>query len=328
MSEPPLKHIGVLTSGGDAPGMNAFIRAVVRTAAARGCKVTGIVRGFQGMLDEEYVELNSRSVGGIMRHGGTVIQTSRCLQFREVEYQKKAIDNLQKQGIQGVVVGGGNGSMNGVKALHALGYPAVGAPASIDNDVYGSETCIGVDTALTTIVEAIDKLKDTASSLSRAFLVEVMGRDCGWLALASGVASGAEVVLVPEQQYKIEDLVQHAKETKKLGKPFYIIVAAEALGLALGEKSDAFVKAMEESGFTVRTTVLGHIQRGGSPTPSDRIVSTRFGAAAAEALIAGRSGIMVGWQKSKMVEVPIETVISNKETLDPELLSLSPIMAQ
>lgn len=328
MLQKKLKHIAVLTSGGDAPGMNACIRAVVRTALAAGCRVSGVRSGYRGLLDARFEPMNSRSVGGILRLGGTVLYSSRCPEFVTEEGQQQALDNMREAGIDGLVVAGGNGSLAGVDALHQNGFPAVGVPASIDNDLYGTDLCIGVDTALETIVQAIDKLKDTASSLSRAFVVEVMGRHSGWLALAAGVAGGAEAVLVPEQDYRVEDLAADARQARERGKPHYIIVAAEALQLATGVKGNEFMRAMEQSGFTVRAIVLGHVQRGGSPTPADRILATRLGAEAARILISGESGLMVGVQGNSVVHVPVRDAVEKLQPLDPELLRLSPVMAQ
>ncbi len=327
MAGPKLTHIGVLTSGGDAPGMNACVRAVTRAAIAEGCRVTGILHGFRGMVEGRFQELTSRSVGGILRQGGTILQSSRCLEFKTDEGQEKALANLRAHGIQGVVVIGGDGSMAGVQALVRRGFPAIGVPATIDNDLYGTDLCIGVDTALQTIVEAIDKLKDTASSLERAFVVEVMGRNSGWLALAAGVAGGAEAVLIPEREFDVEALAQDARRARERGKPHYIIVAAEALQLAVGPKGKAFMEAMERSGFTVRATVLGHVQRGGSPTPDERILATRLGAEAARSLISGRWGTMVGVRGAEVVHVDLEDAINLPHPLDEALLELSPVMA-
>jgi len=323
-----LKHIGVLTSGGDAPGMNAFVRAVARTGASLGCRVTGIRRGFQGMLDSDFVSLTTRAVGGILRQGGTILQTSRCKDFTTPEGQQKAIANMQAHGIQGVVVGGGNGSMAGVKALCDQGFPAIGVPASIDNDLFGTDMCIGVDTALQTIVNAIDMLKDTASSHNRAFVVEVMGRSSGYLALMAGLAGGAEAVLIPEEEFSMDALVANAREAQKRGKPHYIIVAAEALQLATGPTAQTFLQKMEQSGFSVRVTVLGHVQRGGSPTPDDRVLATRLGSEAARSLIMGRWGTMIGISAGRLVPVSLEDAISRIQPLPSELLALSPVMAQ
>lgn len=321
-----IRHIAVLTSGGDAPGMNAFIRAVTRTALNAGCQATGVMGGYQGLVDKDFIQLDSRMVGGIMRHGGTMLQSSRSKEFTTPEGQERAIANMRELGIDGLVVAGGNGSMAGVKALVERGFPAIGVPASIDNDLFGTDTCIGVDTALETIVEAIDKLKDTASSMSRAFVLEVMGRHSGWLALAAGVAGGAEAILTPESKFDLESLVADAQRAKERKKPHYIIVAAEGLGLASGPDSEAFLKAMERSGFSVRVTVLGHVQRGGAPTPSDRILATRLGVEATRSLLAGRFGTMVGMSAGRLVHVPLDEAISRSQPLDAELLALAPLM--
>lgn len=328
MSGTLLRHIGVLTSGGDAPGMNACIRAVVRTALADGCRVTGIIGGYRGMVNGDFVELDSRSVGGILRQGGTMLQSSRCPEFMTEDGQRAAIARTTDHGIEGVVVAGGNGSMAGVQALVGKGFPAIGVPASIDNDLYGTDLCIGVDTALQTIIHAIDNLKDTASSLNRAFVVEVMGRHSGWLALAAAVAGGAEAVLIPEQDFDVAEIAADAQRARERGKPHYIIVAAEALQLATGPKCQEFMEAMGRSGFTVRATVLGHVQRGGSPTPDDRILATRLGAEAARSLVRGRRGTMVGVQGGKAVHVDVAEAVERQQPLDADLLELAPILAQ
>lgn len=322
-----MKRIGVMTSGGDAPGMNAAIRAIVRVGVAQGLEVIGIERGYEGLVQGEWRELSARAVGGIIQHGGTILGTARSDEYRTPEGQRKAIDNIRRWGVDGVVVIGGNGSLRGAIELHRRGVQVVGVPASIDNDLPGTQMAIGVDTALNTALEAIDKIKDTASAHQRAFIVEVMGRNCGYLALMAGFASGAEVVLIPEVETSVDSVIRGLREAYEHGKPHFIVVAAEGASLK-AEKLRDHIAAMREKGFESRLTVLGHVQRGGSPSAFDRILATRFGAAAVESLLKGMSGQMVSLVGSAVITVDIERAIAGPCGLNMELYRLSRLLAR
>ena len=289
-----MKRIAVLTSGGDGPGLNPCIRAVVRSALAKGIEVMGVRRGYDGLIDCDMIDLNARSVGGILNRGGTFLGTARCPEFMTKQGQREALRNLNRIGIDGLVVIGGNGSLTGALKLHELGFPVVGIPGTIDNDVNGTDISIGVDTTLNTILDAVDKIKDTASSHQRAFLIEVMGRDSGYLALMASIGSGAELVLIPEVETKVEDVVKAVDDAYIRGKAHCIILVAEGWKPGARELTDYLRERREEIGFGVRLTVLGHVQRGGSPTAYERILATRLGTAAVEALLRGDYGMMVG----------------------------------
>ena len=321
-----MKCIGVLTSGGDNPGLNPCIRAVVRMGIHLGVEVMGIRRGYAGLIDGEIDEMDDRSVGGIIGHGGTILATARCTEFREIKGRKEALRSLNRFGIDGLVVIGGNGSLTGAMELWRMGFPTIGIPSTIDNDVNGTDISIGVDTALNTILSAVDKIKNTASSHNRAFLIETMGRDSGYLAIASGVAGGAEMVLCPEVDTSLEEICQTIDEAYVRGKPHCIIIVAEgwqegahALAKQLRERQDAV-------GFSVRVTQLGHVQRGGSPSAFDRLLATRLGAAAVRELIAGNGGTMVGWVKSAIALTPLEEAVAFEKELSLDLWELSKIM--
>ena len=321
-----MKTIGVLTSGGDAPGMNACIRGVVRTALANDIITVGIRRGYAGLLESDTELLSSRSVGGIARCGGTILQTARCLEFKTPAGVKQAVNNIRELEIDGLVVIGGDGSLRGALELHKAGIPCVGVPASIDNDVAGTDYAIGVDTATNTILEAIDKIKDTASAHQRAFLIEVMGRKSGYLALASGVAGGAEMVIVPERPVDMEDIITELARARERGKPHFIMVVAEGANPnAIKIYED--LKAAGDPGFGTRLTVLGHVQRGGSPTAFDRILATQMAAEAVKALIAGQSGVMVGVNMSKPLTTPLEEIFKLERVTDEYLLELEELVA-
>jgi 6-phosphofructokinase 1 len=289
-----MKRIAVLTSGGDGPGLNPCIRAVVRTALDKGLEVMGVRWGYAGLIDCDMVELNARSVGGILNRGGTFLGTARSLEFKTRQGQREALRNLNRMNIDGLVVIGGNGSLTGALELHKLDFRVVGVPGTIDNDVNGTDISIGVDTTLNTILDAVDKIKDTASSHQRAFLIEVMGRDSGYLALMAAIASGAELVLIPEVETRMEDVVKAVDDAYIRGKAHCIILVAEGWKPGARALHDCLKERREEIGFGVRLTVLGHVQRGGSPTAYERILATRLGAAAVRALLDGRSGVMVG----------------------------------
>jgi len=321
-----MKRIGVLTSGGDGPGLNPCIRAVTRMALGHGLEVMGIERGYAGLMGGEMIPLDARSVGGIIGRGGTFLGTARAPEFKTPQGQREALRNLNRHGIEGLVVIGGNGSLTGACALHRLGFPVVGVPATIDNDAVGTDMAIGVDTALNTILDAIDKIKDTASSHQRAFLIETMGRDSGYLALMSGIAGGAEMVLIPEVETTLEEVAQGLLDAYVRGKAHCIAVVAEGYKPGTQAVADYLCERQEELGFEVRVTVLGHIQRGGAPSAFDRILATRLGAAAARELQEGNHGHIVGLIGNQIVLTPLEDVLAQRKELDLGLCELSKIM--
>ena len=321
-----VKSIAVLTSGGDAPGMNPCIRAVVRAGLANDIKVFGVEGGYQGLIRGTFRPLGARDVGGILQRGGTILQTARSAEFRERSGQREAIRQLNNAEIDALVVLGGDGSLNGAMKLAEQGVAVVGVPASIDNDIYGTDMCIGVDTALNTIVDGIDKLRDTASSHSRAFLVETMGRNSGYLATLAGIVTGAEMVLVPEVQTPVAEIAHTIEEAYLRGKTHAIIVVAEGFKPSttdLGHQIDEM-----DLGFTTRVTILGHIQRGGKPSAFDRQLSTRFGIKAVEFLTRGQTNVMTGLNGREILPIPIETVISQPKQVSMEYLEMARMMAR
>ena len=321
-----MKRVAVLTSGGDAPGMNAAIRAVVRTALDKGCEVFGIRNGFQGLIEGKIVPLGARDVGGIIQRGGTILGSARCPEFKTEKGQRQAIRMLNQYGIEGVVVIGGNGSQQGSYALHKLGFPVVGVASTIDNDLTGSEITIGVDTALNIALEAIDRLKTTASSHQRAFLVEVMGRGCGYLALMSGIAGGAEAIVIPEFEIDPESVAETIAEAYEKGKAHAMVVVAEGATYNAAKLAEYFKNNKERLGFSLRMTILGHVQRGGNPSASDRILGSRFGAAAADYLLRGEQGVLIGLQKGQITATPLADVVSQKKELDLSLFELARVL--
>ena len=323
-SHAKLKRIGVLTSGGDGPGMNAAVRAVVRTGCAHDLECFGIRQGYRGMIGNEIEPMNLASVGGILNMGGTILHTARCEEFRTKAGQKKAVDNLKKRGIQGVVVIGGDGSYRGAHDLAAYGVQTVGVPGTIDNDIAGTDTTIGFDTAVNTALEAIDKIRDTATSHERLFVIEVMGRDSGFIALAVGIGGGAEEVLIPSVEFDYDDVCKRLEAGKDRGKKSFIIVVAEGAASAL-EVSYQISKRLPN--ISVRETVIGHVQRGGSPTAQDRFVASRLGHAAVEAMLEGKSDIMVGIQSGNVVQHPLEIVWTQKKNVDAEFYRLAQVLA-
>jgi 6-phosphofructokinase 1 len=323
-----IKRIGVLTSGGDSPGMNAAIRSVVRTSAFHGLECTAIYRGYQGLIDGDFKEFNARSVNNIIHKGGTILKSARCEDFRTPEGRKKAYDNIQKAGIDALVVIGGNGSLTGAQKLNEeFGFPVMGIPGTIDNDILGTDNTIGFDTATNTVVEAIDKIRDTASSHNRLFFVEVMGRDVGLVALNSGVGAGAEEILIPEQNLGLDRLLESLKHSKDSGKSSSIVVVAE------GDKTGKNVFELKEYVekhlpiYDVRVSVLGHMQRGGSPTCFDRVLASRMGVKAVESLMEGKTNFMIGIENNNMVLTPIDYAISGLSPIDDELVRVSDIMS-
>ena len=322
-----MERIGVLTSGGDAPGMNAAIRAVVRTAAYHGLEVFGIEHGYQGMIDGIIAPLGPRDVSNIISRGGTILRTARCKVFFEPEGRAKAAEQLHEHNIEGIVVIGGDGSYQGASKLHEEhGIHCIGVPGTIDNDIGGTEYTIGYDTALNIAVEAIDRLRDTAASHDRVFFVEVMGRHSGYIAMVSGIAGGAEEILVPEEPTSIPALVKRLKDGKERGKSSAIIVVAE--GDDAGSAFDTAKQVSELSEFKdARVTVIGHLQRGGTPTAFDRVLASRMGVRAVEALLEGETGKMVGIDNQHMVLRPLAEAWECRTVFDPKLLRVARILS-
>ena len=323
-----MKRIGVLTSGGDAPGMNAAIRAVVRTGIAKDWDVFGVRHGFAGLIAGNFVQMGPRDVSGIIQLGGTVLGSARSLEFKTDEGRSKALRALRQQQIEALVVIGGNGSQQGANALHEVGFPVVGVASTIDNDLYGSEITIGVDTALNIALEAIDRLKITASSHQRAFLVEVMGRDCGYLALMAGIAGGAEAVVIPEVKTNPDRVAAELREAYERGKSHALVVVAEGDEYNAESLAHHFAEHQDQLGFDLRVTTLGHVQRGGNPGAFDRLLATRLAAAATERLAEGEYGLLVGLLKGDIVGTPLAEVVSNVKTLEPGLLELAKVLAR
>ncbi|HOV47906.1 MAG TPA: 6-phosphofructokinase [Anaerolineae bacterium] len=322
-----MKRIAVLTSGGDGPGLNPCIRAVVRRGLRAGVEVFGVRWGYAGLIDNDMTSLDSRDVSGILGKGGTFLGTARCPEFLDINVRRTAIRHLNQRGIEGLIVIGGNGSLTGAQALHEMGFPTMGVPGSIDNDIDGTDMAVGVDTTLNTILDAIDRIKDTASSHQRAFLVEVMGRNCGYLALQSGLAGGAELILVPEREGPaLEDIAKTVLDAYLRGKSHCIIVIAEGWKPGTKAVQEYLVDRREELGFDVRVTVLGHVQRGGRPSVFDRTLGTRMGAKAVEALLEGASGQMVALRGGKLELFPLTEAVKQLKPLDPILLELADLM--
>jgi len=321
-----MKRIAVMTSGGDAPGMNAAVRAVVRSAIDQSIEVFGIRQAYQGLLAGDITLMNSREVSGILQRGGTVLQTARNEEFKTPPGQKKARRRLAEHGIEGVIVIGGDGSLRGALALHRLGIPVIGIPASIDNDIWGTDTSIGVDTALNTILDAVDRLRDTATSHSRAFVVEVMGRDCGYLAVMAGILGGAEIVVTPENGVSMGEIAVALESAYMRGKSHAIAILAEGAPYQGPELARFLSK--QHSGFEIRLTILGHTQRGGSPTAFDRLLATRMGVYAVELLLAGERGQMVARLGRDQVPVPLEKCATRTRQITPEYFDLARVLSR
>lgn len=320
-----MKRIAVITSGGDAPGMNAAVRAVVRAALGRAVEVVGYVHGYQGIIDGESMGLDTKAVGGIIAQGGTILRTARSQEFRSREGRQKAVARLKSEAVEGLVVIGGDGSLTGARLLHEeFGFPIMGVPGSIDNDIPGTDFSIGFDTAVNTALEAIDKVRDTAYSHDRVFVVEVMGRNNGFIALEVALSSGAEAVLVPEVPYSLFEICDQLKAGYGRGKRSSIIVVAEGAMKAADVKE--FVA--KNTDFEARYVVLGHMQRGGSPTAFDRVLALRLGVQASNRLISGYSGEMVGVDGTSLVQHPISYVLSTAKNLDPTKLLMVEVMSQ
>ncbi len=323
-----MKRIAVLTSGGDAPGMNAAIRAVVRTALEQGWEVFGVRHGFAGLIGGDFVALGQRDVGGIIQRGGTMLGSARCPEMKTEDGQLVALHQLRERDVDALVVIGGNGSQQGAHALAQLGFSVVGVASTIDNDLYGSEITIGVDTALNIALEAIDRLKVTASSHQRAFLVETMGRKSGYIALMTGIAGGAEAIVLPEIDTDPEIIAEDIRLAYERGKPHALVVVAEGAKYNAESLVKYFKEHQERLGFDIRATTLGHVQRGGSPGVFDRMLATRLGAAAVEALARGATGVLMGLQKGEITATPLDEVVANEKTLDVSLLDLARVLAQ
>jgi len=321
-----MRRVGVLTSGGDAPGMNAAIRSVVRTGVHRSWEILGVRQGYRGLIDGLFTPLGTRDVGGIIQRGGTILGSARALEFKREDVRRPALAHLEQHGIEALAIIGGNGSQTGAHGLSEMGVPVVGIASTIDNDLCGVDLTIGVDTALNIALEAIDRLKVTASSHQRAFLVEVMGRDSGYLALMSGMAGGAEVV--PEVEADPEDLAQIRHRAYEIGKAHALVVVAEGARYNAASLAGYFADHRARLGFELRVTTLGHVQRGGAPTAFDRLLATRSGATAIECLAQGRYGVVVGLTDGQIRETPLADVVVGKKSLDQKLLELASVLAQ
>lgn len=321
-----MKRIAVLTSGGDAPGMNAAIRSVVRTGYKKGWKVFGIREGYFGLINGKISLLGPRDVGGIIQKGGTFLGSARCEEFKTEEGRLKGMRALNENGIDGLVVIGGNGSQTGSYKLHKLGFPVVGVASTIDNDLVGSDVTIGVDTALNIALEAIDRLKVTGSSHQRGFLVEVMGRNCGYLALMAAIAGGAEAVVIPEVETNPEDIANILRKAYKRGKTHAIVVVAEGAKYNANKLAEYFKKHQESIGFVLRVTILGHVQRGGTPSSADRILASRLGAGATDCLEREENGVLVGWVGGKIKTTSLKDVVGKTKKIDLDLFELARIL--
>ncbi|MDP0588502.1 MAG: 6-phosphofructokinase [Candidatus Endonucleobacter bathymodioli] len=321
-----LTRVGVLTSGGDAPGMNAAIRAVVRGCIYYGIEPVAIYEGYKGLIDNNMRAVNARSVANIINQGGTFLKSSRCPEFLTTEARGKAYDNAKAAKLDGLIVIGGDGSFTGAMKLdEERGLPCIGVPSTIDNDIYGTDYTIGYDTALNTVVEAIDKIRDTATSHNRLFFIEVMGRDVGFIALNAGIAAGAEEILIPEQKNNVDNLMNSLERSGRAGKTSSIIVVAE------GDKSGGIfelARTVEKKfpDYEAKVTVLGHIQRGGKPSCFDRVLASRLGLASIEALMKGEHSIMVGIHDQEVVEIPLKQAVSQKKVIDKYLIKLAEIV--
>lgn len=322
-----MKRIAVITSGGDAPGMNAAIRAVVRSGLDKGWDTLGIHHGYVGLITDSIVPLGARDVGGIIQQGGTILGSSRCPEFQTERGRLKALKTLNKHKIDALIVIGGSGSQKGAFALSAMGYPVVGIASTIDNDLYGSDITIGVDTALNIALEAIDRLKVTALSLHRAFIIEVMGRDCGYLALMSGIAGGAEIIIIPEVEIDPEAVADKIRDVYRRGKAHALVVAAEGAKYNAEALARYFQEQHHERlGFELRITILGHVQRGGAPTAFDRILATQLGTAAIQQLAQNKQGILMGLVRGRVKATSLKEVTEKKKELDLTLLKLARVL--
>ena len=323
-----IKRIGVLTSGGDAPGMNAAVRAVVRASSYFSLECVAIYKGYQGLIDDETKLMNARSVNNIINKGGTILKSARCLEFRTPEGRKKAYETIKKHTIDALIVIGGDGSFTGAMIFNSeFNFPVIGIPGTIDNDIHGTTHTIGFDTALNTVIDAIDKIRDTAISHNRLFFVEVMGRDAGHIALNTGIGAGAEEILVPEEDMGLDRLLESLKRSEKTGKSSSIVVIAE--GDKTGKNVFEIAEYVEKNlpYYEVRVSVLGHMQRGGSPSCFDRVLASRMGVHAVESLLRGVSNVMVGIDNSQMILTPLESSIKGKTKINKNLIRVSEILS-
>lgn len=328
MEERSIKKVGVLTSGGDAPGMNAAIRAVVRSCVYNGLECVGIYRGYEGLIEGDFKDLDARSVKNIINRGGTVLKSARSKGFFTKEGRKTAFDHLKNEEIDALVTIGGDGTFAGATVFNEeFNFPVVGIPGTIDNDINGTDFTIGYDTALNTVVEAIDKIRDTANSHNRLFLVEVMGRDAGDIALNAGIGAGAEEILIPEEDLGRERLLQSLRRSKKSGKTSSIIVVSEGdqIGKNIFKLADYIENNLEA--YEVRVTVLGHVQRGGSPSCFDRVLASRLGVASIDALLRGESNMMIGIRHNKILSIPFTETVKGENEIDLELIRVADIMS-
>lgn len=317
-----IKCVGILTSGGDAPGMNAAIRAVTRAAIYNGLKVKGIYRGYKGLITGEIQEFKTQNVSNIIQLGGTILKTARCMEFKTPEGRQIAYDTMAREGIDALIVIGGDGSLTGARLLaEEFDVPCIGLPGTIDNDLYGTDTTIGYDTALNTILDAVDKIRDTATSHERLFFVEVMGRDAGFLALNGAIAAGAEAAIIPEFNTEVDQLEEFIKNGFRKSKSSSIVLVAES-EITGGAMHYAERVKNEYPQYDVRVTILGHLQRGGSPTAHDRIIASRMGVASIEALMEGQRNVMIGIENDKIVYVPFAKAIKNDKPIDRELVNV------
>lgn len=322
-----IKKIGVLTSGGDSPGMNAAIRAVVRTGLYYGLEVYGITRGYQGMIEGDIQQMESKSVANIIQRGGTILKTARCKEFYEYEGRKKAYEQLKKRGIDGLVIIGGDGSFRGAKKFHEeFDIPSIGLPGTIDRDIAGTDVTIGFDTAVNTAVEAIDKIRDTADAHDRLFIIEVMGRDAGFIALHSGIATGAENILIPERKTDIEQLIESLQEKERRKKLVNLIVVAEGDELGGADGVEKVLKG-RLPGLETRVCILGHIQRGGSPTAFDRLIASRMGFHAVECLMNNNHNVMIGIKENRLNYTPLEKASKSRTRVSDEWIKIVRILA-
>lgn len=320
-------RIGVMTSGGDSPGMNACIRAVVRTGLYHKLEVFGITRGYAGMIDDEIHQMDSRSVANIIQRGGTILKTARCKEFLAPEGRKKAYENLKKHGIDGLVIIGGDGSFKGAQIFsNEFDIPCIGIPGTIDKDIAGTDFTIGFDTAVNTAIEAIDKIRDTADAHDRLFIVEVMGRDAGYIALHSGIGTGAEHILIPERKTDVEEVIKSLQEKERRKKLVNIVVVAEGDDFGGGPDLANLIKS-RIPGFDIRVAILGHIQRGGAPTSMDRLIASRMGYAAVECLIEGKHNVMVGIVNNKLHYTPLDNAVKAKQRISDEWMKIVKILA-
>lgn len=328
MKNQTITKIAVLTSGGDSPGMNAAIRAVVRACAFYEVACFGVYRGFQGLIEGDFKELGPRDVKYTISKGGTMLKTARSKDFMTEEGRKKAFEQIQKQGIQALIVIGGDGSFTGAyRFSREFNFPVIGVPGTIDNDIYGTSHTIGFDTALNTVIEVVDKIRDTATSHKRMFFVEVMGRDAGHIALNAGIGAGAEEILIPEEDIGLPKLLEKLKRSKASGKSSCIVLVSEGdkIGKNVFELSEYVQENLPE--YDVRVSVLGHLQRGGSPTCFDRVLASRLGVKAVELLLQNKEGVMVGLQNQQVVTVPLEKAIKGSSAIDEELIRISDILS-